>query len=57
VPHTRGGASTEENVVAACGRCNTSKGRRTLTEWVHSGFAPAPAASLLAARIIDRLPV
>lgn len=57
VPHTRGGGSTAENVVAACGRCNTSKGNRTLTEWVHSGRAPAPAAILLAARIIDQLPV
>lgn len=57
VPHTRGGESRPENVVCACGRCNTSKGNRTLAEWVHSGLAPAPAAVLLARRIIDKLPV
>lgn len=57
VPHSKGGVSSPENTLAACARCNTSKGNRTLQEWVHSGLAPEPAVRLLAQRIIDRLPV
>lgn len=57
VPRTKGGRTEDRNTVCACSRCNTSKGDRTLTEWVHSGTAPAQAASLLAARIMDQLPV
>jgi 5-methylcytosine-specific restriction endonuclease McrA len=58
VPHSRGGARWDlRNVVAACAGCNTSKGDRTLQEWVHSGLAPEPAIRLLAQRILDGLPV
>jgi len=57
VPHSRGGISQLDNTLTACARCNTSKGNRTLTEWVHSGLAPAHAAVLLAERILARLPV
>ncbi|MFI6759378.1 hypothetical protein ACIBF5_09580 [Micromonospora sp. NPDC050417] len=31
----------------ACATCNTSKGERTLPEWVASGLAPAAARQLL----------
>lgn len=57
VPYTRGGASTADNVVAACRRCNTSKGNRTLREWVATGRAPVLAIKLLGVRIADELPV
>lgn len=57
VPVSKGGRTAPENVVCACSRCNTSKGGRTLTEWVHSGLAPEPAIKLLPQRILDRLPV
>jgi 5-methylcytosine-specific restriction endonuclease McrA len=57
VPHSKGGRSDERNTVAACRTCNTSKGNRTLREWVASGRAPLPALQLLAARIRSELPV
>lgn len=57
IPLSKGGETSFENVLAACARCNTSKGDRTLREWVESGLAPPEAAKLLAARIIDGLPV
>lgn len=57
LPLSRGGRSELRNVVCACSRCNTSKGARTLSEWVESGLAPPPAVRLLAQRIVDRLPV
>lgn len=56
-PHSKGGASTIENVVAACRRCNTAKGNRTLQEWVRTGSAPMPAMKLLAQRMLLQLPV
>lgn len=43
IPHSQGGASTPDNLVAACRRCNTSKGARTLTAWIASGCAPQQA--------------
>lgn len=57
VPLVQGGRSEPDNTLAACRRCNTSKGGRTLAQWVASGLAPAPAVALLAQRILDRLPV
>lgn len=57
VPRSRGGASTVENVVAACSWCNTSKGARTLAEWIRSGRAPAQASRLMAERVVNELPV
>ena len=57
VPHSKGGISQLDNVVCACARCNTSKGARTLVEWVRSGTAPARAAKLLEERIALKLPV
>lgn len=58
VPPARGGARLDlRNVLCACGRCNTGKGNRTLTEWVASGTAPGHASRVLAQRIIDGLPV
>lgn len=57
IPLSRGGATTRDNVVAACRHCNTSKGNRTLAEWIASGCAPAPAMGVLRARIKEKLPV
>jgi 5-methylcytosine-specific restriction endonuclease McrA len=57
VPLVQGGRSEPDNTLAACRGCNTSKGGRTLSQWVASGFAPGPAHVLLAQRILDRLPV
>jgi 5-methylcytosine-specific restriction endonuclease McrA len=56
VPVPKGGTSSLTNLVAACARDNTSKGGRTLTEWVASGLAPAPARELLAERMRKGLP-
>lgn len=33
IPLSRGGHDTIDNLVAACKSCNTSKGRKLLTEW------------------------
>jgi 5-methylcytosine-specific restriction endonuclease McrA len=33
VPLSRGGEHCRDNVVPACGHCNSSKGAKTLTEW------------------------
>lgn len=57
IPHSKGGETSERNLVAACRACNTSKGNRTLREWVASGRAPLVALQLLAARIRSDLPV
>jgi 5-methylcytosine-specific restriction endonuclease McrA len=57
IPISRGGRSEWDNVIAACSRCNTSKGDRTLSEWVESGLAPAAAIKRMTWRIINRLPV
>ena len=43
VPRSRGGAHTWENVVAACRRCNTTKGDRTPEE-AGMRLATAPSA-------------
>lgn len=55
-PRSKGGRTVTENVLAACVRCNTSKGNRTLAEWIASGTAPAQVAKLLAERIRLGLP-
>jgi 5-methylcytosine-specific restriction endonuclease McrA len=34
LPVSRGGAIDLENLVAACSACSTSKGAKTLTEWL-----------------------
>lgn len=57
VPTSKGGSNAETNLVAACSPCNTSKGDRTLSEWVSSGCAPARARELLQARQRAGLPV
>ena len=56
-PLSRGGVTELDNVVCACGTCNTAKGDRTLQEWVRAGNVPMPALQLLARRIIEQLPV
>lgn len=33
IPLERGGTNDEANLVAACGRCNSSKAGKTLKEW------------------------
>jgi hypothetical protein len=33
IPHSRGGPTTQENLVAACAPCNRSKSDRTPEEW------------------------
>lgn len=57
LPASRGGPNLISNIVAACARCNTSKGDRTLREWIESGCAPAGAAKLLRERVAAGLPV
>jgi 5-methylcytosine-specific restriction endonuclease McrA len=57
VPRGKGGRTELANAVGCCRTCNTSKGNRTLREWVASGRAPLPALQLLAARIRSDLPV
>jgi 5-methylcytosine-specific restriction endonuclease McrA len=57
VPTSKGGRTEIANAVGACRTCNTSKGNRTLREWVASGRAPLVALQLLAARIRADLPV
>ena len=56
IPHSKGGPTTPDNLVAACRPCNTSKGARTLSEWIASGLAPAPARELCHQRRRDGLP-
>ena len=34
IPHSRGGSSDADNLVAACARCNLAKGARTPKEWL-----------------------
>lgn len=57
VPTSKGGRTELANTVGACRDCNTSKGNRTLREWIASGRAPLVALQLLAARIRAELPV
>ena len=57
VPFSRFGTSLLENAVAACSRCNTSKGNRTLAEWIASGCAPKGVPALLQERQRLGLPV
>jgi 5-methylcytosine-specific restriction endonuclease McrA len=47
VPLHQGGARGVENLAACCSTCNTSKGPRTIAEWIHSGLAPSGAAEFL----------
>lgn len=47
IPLARGGAWGWPNIVAACAPCNTSKGDRTVDEWIRSGLAPRYAHELL----------
>lgn len=56
VPRSKGGRTHPTNTVACCSTCNTSKGDRTLNEWISSGTAPAGAASLRADRLAGGLP-
>lgn len=55
IPHSKGGTRALTNLVAACPTCNTSKGDRTLTEWIATGLAPARAFELLKSRVSDGL--
>lgn len=57
IPESRGGATEDDNVLAACGTCNTSKGARTLREWIESGTAPPGATAVLEERVRNHLPV
>ena len=41
VPITKGGAYTEDNIVPACGPCNSSKGNKTLIVWLASQHVQA----------------
>lgn len=43
VPLNQGGAWGIPNLAACCAPCNTSKGPRTIAEWIRSGLAPKPA--------------
>lgn len=53
VPTSRGGTVIDiNNVLAACAPCNTSKGHKTLAEWVAKGTAPNPA--MVRTLMIDR---
>jgi len=36
LPLSRGGPYTKENIIPACKQCNSSKGNRTVGEWLHS---------------------
>lgn len=56
IPHTRGGTTDAANLVAACRTCNTSKGDRTLVEWIATGLAPQHAGRLLRQRDKQGLP-
>jgi 5-methylcytosine-specific restriction endonuclease McrA len=56
IPVPRGGTHDRTNLVAACRRDNTSKGSRTLTEWIATGLAPAPARQLADSRAAQGLP-
>lgn len=40
LPIGKGGVDSRENMVAACKRCNISKGDYTIHEWIESGEAP-----------------
>jgi 5-methylcytosine-specific restriction endonuclease McrA len=51
-PRSRGGAHSWENCVACCGRCNTRKADRLLTELGWSlPFVPGPPARTAAGRV------
>jgi len=58
-PLSRGGAHTEENLVAACGPCNKSKNARLLLEWkavdkvVHA-IGISPKIRIEVKRILDQ---
>jgi len=47
IPLAQGGARGVENLAACCALCNTSKGPRTIAEWIRSGLAPAGASAWL----------
>ena len=47
IPLHQGGARGAENLIACCSPCNTSKGPRTLAEWIRSGLAPRGASAWL----------
>ena len=44
-PRSRGGNDDMENLTTACGRCNSSKGNKTLDEWVRPEWA-SPSMSV-----------
>lgn len=51
LPRSRGGRTVRSNLLPACSTCNTSKGDRTVVEWVRSGCAPVGARQLLDRRV------
>lgn len=57
LPRSRGGLTEQRNTVCCCSGCNTSKGDRTLAEWIASGTAAQYAASVLHSRARLGLPV
>lgn len=42
LPRSRGGSDNIRNLVLACVRCNSSKGSKTLTEWLKCASCPIP---------------
>lgn len=36
VPISRGGTNSLNNIALACGHCNSSKGNKTLDEWLNT---------------------
>jgi 5-methylcytosine-specific restriction endonuclease McrA len=56
IPGSKGGEPTTGNMVCACQFCNTSKGNRTLLEWIKSGCAPRNARAVADDRAKRGLP-
>lgn len=56
IPISRGGTHHTGNMLGACEPCNTSKGNRTLLEWLATGIAPVGARILLSQRQAEGLP-
>lgn len=47
IPIAKGGAWGAGNVAASCSPCNSSKGDRTIAEWIRSGTASEYAHQML----------
>ncbi len=51
-PLARGGTNEPENLVAACKRCNTSKGAKTLAEWRDGAHQHVAQVAIDAANLV-----